>query len=82
MRYLLIVLLLAALAMGPVASHFPASADPNTPPAVTHTPPIAPPPTLLDGIDWDEWLLLDGIDWDEWLMQFLLNLPVPVPIVP
>ncbi len=31
------------------------------------------PDTMLDGIDWDEWLdnlaetLLDGIDWDEWL---------------
>jgi hypothetical protein len=82
MRYLLIVLILAALAMGPVATHFAARASDtgNGAGAVTVTTP--PPATMLDGIDWDEWLMLDGIDWDEWLMSIVFTLPPLPPITP
>jgi hypothetical protein len=34
---------------------------------------------MLDGIDWDEWLMLDGIDWDEWLSALFGKPPAQGP---
>jgi hypothetical protein len=62
-------LLLTVLALGPVATHSAVFADPGSAPS--HVTTVTPPSTLLDGIDWDEWLLLDGIDWDEWLLHMI-----------
>jgi len=68
MRYLLIALLLTVLTVSPVAAHFKSSvSSPGSDLTfVAANPPT--PSTLLDGIDWDDWLMLDGIDWDDWLL--------------
>lgn len=75
MRYLIITLLIAMVLTGPMANAMANSLDPvDAKPLIQ----VADEPvTLLDGIDWDEWLdcLLDGIDWDEWFD----NLFVPRP---
>jgi hypothetical protein len=65
MRYLLIALFVAVVATSPsVAVMARAAVHDSSPPAIV----ADGGDTLLDGIDWDEWLLLDGIDWDEWLL--------------
>lgn len=84
MRYLLIVLCLLVLALAPVSklvAAAPVVAQHNA--ALIADNPIPAPSPMLDGIDWDEWLMLDGIDWDEWLMS-MFGIPpgtIPCPIV-
>ena len=66
MRNLLIVLCLAVLIMAPAYAQIArqsGNADSAKVFAVAEGP-----TTMLDGIDWDEWLLFDGINWSNWLM--------------
>ncbi len=65
MRYILITLCLAVLITGPLAGSISGLTD--TDDSTANIMVAEDPKPLLDGIDWDEWLLLEGIDWDEWL---------------
>jgi len=65
MRYLLATLCLAVLLTGPLAMATLTSAStPDYPDTIM----VADEgDTMLEGIDWDDWLYLEGIDWDDWL---------------
>jgi len=65
MRYVIVTLLLAILVISPITR---ISQNPTLSPNCTPQIADEEPATLLEGIDWDEWLFLEGIDWDEWLM--------------
>jgi hypothetical protein len=80
MRYLVIVLALATLALCPVSSVARSLSTTVDQPHQAILAGDPQPGTFLDGIDWDEWLLLEGIDWDEWLKIFFPPKPTP-PVV-
>jgi hypothetical protein len=66
MRYLLPALCLAVLLSGPLATPILTSA--STPDYSGAVMVADGGDTMLEGIDWDDWLMLEGIDWDDWLM--------------
>jgi hypothetical protein len=77
MRYIIIALILAVIFTGPIAVRAVNASDThNSHPAVMTADGGI---TMLDGIDWDEWLesiqMLDGIDWDEWLESLIFPTP-------
>ncbi len=78
MRYVLIALSLAVLFSGPFAVAALRAGGADGSPATAIVADEATP--LLDGIDWDEWLLLEGIDWDEWLLGLICPAPAPTRI--
>jgi len=65
MRILLVALCLAVLVTGPFAAPILNATGSLDSASATVADEGTP---LLDGIDWDDWLMLDGIDWDDWLM--------------